>query len=212
MTRRDSRPRVARLAGGAATPAPRRPAAAASHTARLRLEERASGDRLRRGRLREPPRPAGARLAAASIPTSTRTRSTWTSLRIGLKGELTRHFDFEIERELDSDGQWQDWKDVYLNWDTFDRLSVRGGRFKMPFGFEQNLGRTELDFIYRARASTQLTPARDKGVDGERTRVGPRLDLRSRGVQHRRRHRQAGGAAVRRRAPKTTLGPPMPAG
>jgi phosphate-selective porin OprO and OprP len=85
-------------------------------------------------------------------------------MRIGLKGELTRHFDFEIEREFDSDGQWQDWKDVYVNWDTFDRLSVRAGRFKIPFGFEQNLGRTELDFVYRARASTQLTPARDKGV------------------------------------------------
>ncbi len=84
--------------------------------------------------------------------------------RIGLKGELTRHLDFEIERELDEDGRWQDWKDVYLNWDTFDRFQVRGGRFKIPFGLEQNLGRTEIDFIYRARASTQLTPARDRGV------------------------------------------------
>jgi phosphate-selective porin len=85
-------------------------------------------------------------------------------LRFGLKGELTRHFDFEIERELSSDGDWTDWKDVYLNWDTFDAASVRGGRFKMPFGFEQNLGRTDLDFIYRSRISTQLTPARDRGV------------------------------------------------
>ena len=85
-------------------------------------------------------------------------------LRFGLKGELTRHVDFEIERELSSDGDWTDWKDVYLNWDTFDAASVRGGRFKMPFGFEQNLGRTDLDFVYRSRISTQLTPARDKGV------------------------------------------------
>jgi phosphate-selective porin OprO and OprP len=75
-------------------------------------------------------------------------------LRVGLKGELTRHLDFEIERELDA----------YLNWDTFDAVSVRGGRFKMPFGFEQNLSRTDLDFVYRSRISTQLTPARDRGV------------------------------------------------
>ena len=85
-------------------------------------------------------------------------------LRVGLKGELTRHVDFEIERELDEDGRWTDWKDVYLNWDTFDAASVRGGRFKMPFGFEQNLSRTDLDFVYRSRISTQLTPARDRGV------------------------------------------------
>lgn len=84
--------------------------------------------------------------------------------RLGLKGELSRHLDFEIEREIDEDGEWRDWKDVYVNWDTFDRFSVRAGRYKMPFGLEQNLGRTEIDFVYRARASTQLTPARDKGV------------------------------------------------
>jgi phosphate-selective porin OprO/OprP len=83
--------------------------------------------------------------------------------RVGIKGELTRHLDYEVEREFDAHG-WQDWKDVFLNWDTFDSFSVRGGRFKIPFGFEQNLGRTDIDFVYRARVSTQLTPARDKGV------------------------------------------------
>jgi phosphate-selective porin len=84
--------------------------------------------------------------------------------RLGAKGEITRHFDFEIEREMDEDGVWQDWKDVYVNWDTFDLFQVRAGRHKIPFGFEQNLGRTEIDFVYRSRISTQLTPARDKGV------------------------------------------------
>jgi phosphate-selective porin len=84
--------------------------------------------------------------------------------RIGMKGKLTRHLDFELEREIDEDGEWQDWKDVYLNWGTFDAVAVRGGRFKIPFGLEQNFGRTEIDFVYRSRASTQLTPARDKGV------------------------------------------------
>jgi phosphate-selective porin OprO/OprP len=85
-------------------------------------------------------------------------------MRIGIKGELTRHFDYEVEREIDEDGVWQDWKDVYINWDTFDPFSVRAGRYKLPFGLEQNLGRTEIDFVYRSLASRQLTPARDKGV------------------------------------------------
>jgi phosphate-selective porin len=85
-------------------------------------------------------------------------------MRLGVKGEVTRHFDYEIEREIDDDGTWTDWKDVYVNWDTFDAASVRVGRYKIPFGLEQNLGRTEIDFVYRARISTQLTPARDRGV------------------------------------------------
>lgn len=84
--------------------------------------------------------------------------------RIGIKGELTRHFDFEIEREIDDDGAWQDWKDIYINWDTFERFAVQAGRYKIPFGLEQRMGRTELDFVYRSRASTQLAPARDRGV------------------------------------------------
>jgi phosphate-selective porin OprO/OprP len=83
--------------------------------------------------------------------------------RIGIKGELTRHIDYEVEREFDEHG-WKDWKDVFVNWDTFDAFSVRAGRFKIPFGFEQNLGRTEIDFVYRSRISAELTPARDKGV------------------------------------------------
>jgi phosphate-selective porin OprO/OprP len=80
--------------------------------------------------------------------------------RIGLKGELTRHLDFEIERDFEDD----EWKDVYLNWDTFEAFSVRGGRFKMPVGLEQNISRTDLDFVFRSRASAHLTPARSKGV------------------------------------------------
>ena len=56
--------------------------------------------------------------------------------RVGLKGKLTRHFDWEIEREIteDDDGKviFGEWKDVYLDWNTFDRFSARGGRFILP--------------------------------------------------------------------------------
>ena len=86
---------------------------------------------------------------AGSIPKSTKTTFDLRTLRVGLKGDLTRHFDWEIEREIDEvleegevEPKWQfgEWKDVFINWTTFDAFSVKGGRFKMPFGLEQNTG------------------------------------------------------------------------
>ena len=92
--------------------------------------------------------------------------------RIGLKGQLTKHFDWEIEREItdkkNKDGvkkiAFGDWKDVALEWNTFDAVRIKGGRFKMPFGLEQTTGISDLDFAYRALGSTQIAPGRDRGV------------------------------------------------
>lgn len=95
------------------------------------------------------------------------------TLRLGLKGRLTRHFDWEIEREIDKAANLEEevekwrfgqWKDVYANWTTFDTFSVKGGRFKMPFGLEQNTGVSDLDFAYRTLGSTKIAPGRDTGV------------------------------------------------
>ena len=87
--------------------------------------------------------------------------------RIGLAGELTRHFEWEIEREIvevEEKVQFGEWKDVYLEWKTFDALRVIGGRFKMPFGLEQTTGVSDLDFAYRALGSAAIAPGRDRGV------------------------------------------------
>jgi phosphate-selective porin len=95
------------------------------------------------------------------------------TVRVGLSGELTKHFDWEIEREIDelidegeTEARWRfaDWKDVYLEWVTFDALRLKGGRFKMPFGLEQNTGVSDLDFAYRTLGSTKIAPGRDRGV------------------------------------------------
>jgi phosphate-selective porin OprO/OprP len=94
--------------------------------------------------------------------------------RIGIKGDLTKHFSYEVEREIDRDGTFGDWKDVYLDWKTFDGVRLKGGRFKMPFGLEQNTSPTETDFAYRSLASSTIAPARDRGVMvyGELGRLG----------------------------------------
>ena len=105
------------------------------------------------------------------------------TLRIGLKGDLTKHFDWEIEREIDEvvivteenqnlvdigavEPVWRlgDWKDVFINWSTFDVLRIKAGRFKMPFGLEQNTSVSDLDFAYRTLGSTKIAPGRDRGV------------------------------------------------
>ena len=95
------------------------------------------------------------------------------TLRVGLKGNLTRHFDWEIEREIDEvleegevEPKWRfgQWKDVFVNWTTFDAFAVKGGRFKMPFGLEQTTSVSDLDFAYRTLGSTKIAPGRDKGV------------------------------------------------
>lgn len=102
--------------------------------------------------------------------------------RLGLKGDLTRHFDWEIEREIgagdlevdDSRIEFGDWKDIFVRWRTFDAVRVKAGRFKIPFGLEQNTGVSELDFAYRALGSQVIAPGRDRGVmvSGELGRVG----------------------------------------
>lgn len=92
--------------------------------------------------------------------------------RIGLRGDLTRHFDWEVEREIgagddeldDTRIEFGDWKDVYVRWRTFDAVRIKAGRFKIPFGMEQNTGVSELDFAYRALGSRTIAPGRDTGV------------------------------------------------
>ena len=104
------------------------------------------------------------------------------TLRIGLKGELTRHFDWEVEREIEElfdvgvtedqidfglvapKWRFSDWKDVFINWSTFDAIRIKAGRFKMPFGLEQNTSVSDLDFAYRTLGSVKIAPGRDRGV------------------------------------------------
>ena len=83
------------------------------------------------------------------------------ALRAGINGEIGDHFEFEIERDLDPDGEW---RDVFGRWRTFRQFEVTGGRFKVPFGRERLTSVSDIDFASRALISTTVPPARDTGV------------------------------------------------
>lgn len=81
--------------------------------------------------------------------------------RVGIEGRLLNDIDFQIERELHRDDPW---RDVYINYGPSNAIEVQGGRFKLPFSLEENVSATNLDFIYRSRIATKLSPGRDRGV------------------------------------------------
>ncbi len=81
--------------------------------------------------------------------------------RIGVTGTLTSHLEFEIERELEGDGEW---RDVFVNVRTVRAAQVQAGQFKMPFSREQLTGAGSLDFVSRSRAADLLAPGRSTGV------------------------------------------------
>ena len=81
--------------------------------------------------------------------------------RAGIEGTLFNRVDFQIERELRSQGSW---RDVFLNARVARELEFKAGKFKVPFGLEQTTSTTDLDFAYRTLGSQQLTPSREIGA------------------------------------------------
>jgi phosphate-selective porin len=95
-------------------------------------------------------------------------------LRVGVEGEVFRHIQFQVERELserevesaknDPNSGGKLWKDVYVEANYSNKAQVRVGKFKIPFGLDETSGEAELDFVYRSLAGSYLSPARDIGV------------------------------------------------
>ncbi len=81
--------------------------------------------------------------------------------RVGIAGEIRNAVDFQLEAELGSDDLW---RDVYANYRQYDAVQVQGGRFKLPFSLDENTSSTNLDFVYRSRAASELAPGRDFGI------------------------------------------------
>jgi phosphate-selective porin OprO and OprP len=95
--------------------------------------------------------------------------------RIGVQGNVLKHIEYEIERELTENELTEkdvllgltpssQWKDVNVNLTYAKDAQVQIGRFKIPFGLDQLTGVTHNDFVYRSMGASYLAPARDTGV------------------------------------------------
>jgi len=95
--------------------------------------------------------------------------------RVGVQGELFKHIEFEVERELteqeltDKDillgyTPKSQWKDVNVNLTYVKNAQVQIGKMKVPFGLDELTGVTHNDFVYRSLGANYLAPSRDIGA------------------------------------------------
>lgn len=80
--------------------------------------------------------------------------------RVGAEGTVGKYVNFEVERELE---ELDPWRDVFLNYSQFDEVQFQFGKFKEPFGLDENTGATNLDFANRSLIADNLAPGRDVG-------------------------------------------------
>ncbi|HJZ73232.1 MAG TPA: porin [Vicinamibacterales bacterium] len=95
--------------------------------------------------------------------------------RIGVQGNLFKHIEYEVERELTEKELTEkdvllgltprpQWKDVNVNLTYVKDAQVQIGRFKVPFGLDQLTGVTHNDYVYRSLGAIYLAPGRDTGA------------------------------------------------
>ena len=82
--------------------------------------------------------------------------------RLVLQGRV--YDDLEYEFDVDFANEDRPWRDVYGNYRRFRAAEIQAGRFKMPFGLDQNTATFNLNFIERSLIGNHLSPARDLGV------------------------------------------------
>ena len=83
-----------------------------------------------------------------------------TRRRLGIEGTLLRVFEYEVEKELETDGAW---RDVFVNVRPASFVQARAGKFKVPLGLEELTSPRDRDFAYRALVITEVAPQRALG-------------------------------------------------
>jgi phosphate-selective porin OprO/OprP len=91
--------------------------------------------------------------------------------RFAIDGAIGRRLRFQAEAEIESD---EPARDVYLDYRAARAAQIRGGRFKLPVGLEENISHAKLEFVRRSLMSDRLAPGRDEGlmVYGRVGRIG----------------------------------------
>jgi len=94
--------------------------------------------------------------------------------RVGVKGNVFRKIDYEVEREL-TEQELSDkdillgytpksqWKDVNVNIKYMKKAQIQVGKFKVPFGLDELTSVSHNDFVYRSLGANYINPGRDIG-------------------------------------------------
>jgi phosphate-selective porin len=83
-------------------------------------------------------------------------------MRLGVEGKLAKYFDYRILAEL-ADTKGTLVRDAFISIHHSDKFQLRFGQFKQPFGQEELLAYSNLDFVERSMADN-LVPSRSPGI------------------------------------------------
>ena len=99
--------------------------------------------------------------------------------RLSIDGTIGRDSGFQAEAEMNDDDPV---RDLYLDYRAARAAQIRGGRFKLPFGLEENIPHAKLEFVRRSLMSDRLAPGRDDGLTlyGRVGRMGTSRRVRAR--------------------------------
>ncbi len=95
-------------------------------------------------------------------PDETETDLAWRRRRVQVEGELFKKLEFEVSHEFGDPTEPE--RDAFVNYRISRRFELQGGRFKMPFGRDIQIGGANLDLVHRSALGRQLAPGRDLGV------------------------------------------------
>lgn len=84
---------------------------------------------------------------------------------LGVEGKFAKDFSFEFDYDFTDDGEV---KDAYVEYGGWNIGDIRGGQFKVPYGFEEQTSSNDTMFIERSLPNGVFGHSRRTGVSFER--------------------------------------------